>query len=143
LKLGAQLLEPIGGISFASMALKCASLGCVVLFLALASVSEAASEYRWTWLSGQAATVNFTGSYGTLGITSESNLPPGRQHAEMWCDPNSQSLFLYGGEGDPSTSYKTIFLFTLNIKIAKALLKYHAQLPKLENRAKAFVFQFI
>jgi N-acetylneuraminic acid mutarotase len=55
------------------------------------------STKQWTWLSGN-ATGGATGSYGTVGVSSASNLPPGRSYGSAWSDA-SGNLWLYGGEG--------------------------------------------
>jgi len=50
----------------------------------------------WTWMSGD-TTVNSTGSFGTKGIPSPSNKPPGVcENACTWLDANN-NLWVYGG----------------------------------------------
>jgi N-acetylneuraminic acid mutarotase len=68
----------------------------------------------WTWLKGYNGTTipNSEGSYGTIGVASSTNLPPGRDGAMKWTLNNK--LYLMGGyasgirndlwEYDPSTN---------------------------------------
>jgi N-acetylneuraminic acid mutarotase len=52
---------------------------------------------NWTWFKGYNGTTvqNSTGSYGTIGVTSSTNLPPGRAGAMAWTLNNK--LYLMGG----------------------------------------------
>jgi Kelch motif len=55
---------------------------------------------NWTWLKGYNGTTvpNSAGSYGTIGVPSSTNLPPGRNGASGWTLNNK--LYLMGGSGD-------------------------------------------
>jgi hypothetical protein len=55
----------------------------------------------WTWMSGS-DTANAPGAYGTVGVTSASNAPGGRESAVGWID-SSRNLWLFGGSGHDST----------------------------------------
>ena len=69
---------------------------------------------NWTWLKGYNGTTipNSAGSYGTIGVSSSTNLPPGRDGAMKWTLNNK--FYLMGGYGmgtlndlweyDPSTN---------------------------------------
>jgi len=50
---------------------------------------------QWTWVDG-ANVVNQSGSYGTKGTASPSNIPPPRNTATSWTD-TSGNLWLFGG----------------------------------------------
>jgi hypothetical protein len=52
---------------------------------------------EWTWVSG-AEIVNQSGSYGTLGKASASNVPGGRYYSSAWLGQNG-AFWLYGGAG--------------------------------------------
>ncbi len=59
---------------------------------------------QWTWVSGSdqaGSSSTVSGSYGSKGIASATNIPPGRDGAVSWMDP-SGNLWLFGGGGvDP------------------------------------------
>jgi len=55
----------------------------------------------WTWVSGSQL-VNQSGSYGTLGTASVSNVPGGRYYSSAWLGKDG-SFWLYGGAGFDST----------------------------------------
>jgi len=59
----------------------------------------------WTWVKGTTA-VNDTGNYGVIGVSSPTNLPPGRGLGiASWVD-TSGNLWMYGGAntiGGPNT----------------------------------------
>ncbi len=57
------------------------------------------SNSQWTWVSGT-STANDSGNYGTRGIGSTGNLPPGRQSMLTWKDANGY-LYIFGGLGGP------------------------------------------
>jgi N-acetylneuraminic acid mutarotase len=54
---------------------------------------------NWTWLKGYNGTTvpNSSGSYGTIGVPSSTNLPLGRELAMAWTLNNK--LYLMGGSG--------------------------------------------
>lgn len=57
-------------------------------------------EYRsgqWTWISGSMIE-NQSGTYGTLGVPSASNMPGARSSGVSWFD-SSGNLWLFGGYG--------------------------------------------
>jgi hypothetical protein len=59
---------------------------------------------RWTWMSGNAG-VNEPGVYGTKGVGSIANVPPGREAPVGWTDA-AGNLWLFGGGGrDASGNY--------------------------------------
>lgn len=61
------------------------------------------STNAWTWVSG-ADTANATGTYGTQGTASASNVPGGRQASVGWVD-NSNNFWLFGGFDLDSTGH--------------------------------------
>jgi hypothetical protein len=52
-------------------------------------------DLEWSWLAGPSAS-NQSGSYGTLGVPSASNLPPSRVGAVAWWGDDDR-FYLYGG----------------------------------------------
>ena len=52
---------------------------------------------EWTWISGSNS-VNQSGSYGTQGVASSTNVPGARERAISWTDA-SGNLWLFGGYG--------------------------------------------
>jgi hypothetical protein len=56
---------------------------------------------EWVWMNGS-DTVNATGVYGTLGVTTPGNTPGARYGAVTWTD-NQGNLWLFGGYGYDST----------------------------------------
>lgn len=59
---------------------------------------------EWTWMGGSNL-AGAAGSYGTLGVVAQANLPPGRQGTASWID-KSGNLWLFGGSifGTPKFS---------------------------------------
>ena len=55
----------------------------------------------WTWVNGNNTTDN-TGSYGTKGVASVTNQPPGRHIATAWSD-NAGNLWMFGGSSPLGT----------------------------------------
>jgi len=51
---------------------------------------------EWTWMGGS-STVTQTGTYGTLGVPSTNNIPPGRTAAAGWVDQGG-NFWMFGGE---------------------------------------------
>lgn len=51
---------------------------------------------EWAWMGGS-NTVTMAGVYGTLGVPSTGNIPPGRTAAAGWVD-RSGNFWLFGGE---------------------------------------------
>lgn len=56
---------------------------------------------QWTWMSGNSS-VNQSGSYGTIGVSSIAATPGSRAVAASWAD-KSGNLWLYGGYGYDSS----------------------------------------
>ena len=56
---------------------------------------------EWTWVSGSSSQ-DQSGSYGTRGVASPSNVPGARYDSVSWLDPRG-NLWLFGGYGIVST----------------------------------------
>jgi N-acetylneuraminic acid mutarotase len=58
----------------------------------------------WTWVTGS-STINASGTYGTKGAGSTSNIPGARMQSSMWLDSSGNS-WIFGGFGadNPATS---------------------------------------
>lgn len=61
---------------------------------------------QWTWLSGS-NTTNQTANYGTIGVTSSSNVPGARYAAAAWTADNGD-LFMFGGFGRTASGTGTL-----------------------------------
>jgi hypothetical protein len=65
----------------------------------------------WTWVSGSKVAGNPSpGVYGTQGVASATNVPPGRASAAFWVD-SSGNLWLFGGLYAPATNPFTSFSY--------------------------------
>jgi hypothetical protein len=51
---------------------------------------------EWTWVHGDSS-LNYSGNYGTMGVPSPTNKPPGIYEGAEWTD-NLGNFWLYGGE---------------------------------------------
>jgi N-acetylneuraminic acid mutarotase len=60
------------------------------------------SNGQWTWVSGSMSAYQ-PGVYGTLGVSSGSNVPGSRQTAVTWTD-SSGNFWLFGGNGIDSSN---------------------------------------
>jgi hypothetical protein len=60
---------------------------------------------EWTWMKGS-STENYEGSYGEMGVASETNNPPSRGWGFAHWTDNDGNLWLYGG-ADSETRYLT------------------------------------
>jgi PKD repeat protein len=56
------------------------------------------SKGEWVWVSGD-STINPVPLYGTRGVSSPLNKPPGKAGAVMWCDQNDH-IYVFGGNGN-------------------------------------------
>jgi hypothetical protein len=52
---------------------------------------------EWTWMKGR-DTISVSGIYGTMGVTTASNMPGSRIYNVFW-KKNNQQFWLFGGEG--------------------------------------------
>lgn len=55
------------------------------------------STNQWTWMKGDSIPDQL-GAYGTLGVSSSTNVPGARGYASGWADANG-NLWLFGGDG--------------------------------------------
>jgi N-acetylneuraminic acid mutarotase len=60
----------------------------------------APASNEWTWMSGSSMATG-TGVYGTQGVASSTNLPPGRGAAVTWTDGSGNLWLFGGGQNDP------------------------------------------
>ena len=68
------------------------------------------SSHQWIWQGGD-STLNPTGHWGTIGISSPLNKPNGRSGSVGWTD-NNNHLFLFGGLH--SSWYNDLWKFTID-----------------------------
>jgi hypothetical protein len=68
----------------------------LLLLFTIQSVTQAQNGGTWTWIHGD--TVAGTSNFGTKGISSPSNLPPGRYHPAFWKDLNG-NFWVFGNSG--------------------------------------------
>ncbi len=64
----------------------------VIFFLKL----NAQAPGEWTWMNG-VESMNFIGNYGTIGVASATNMPPGVYEAVEWTD-SQNNFWFYGGQ---------------------------------------------
>jgi hypothetical protein len=81
-------------------------LACILLFLGSANLLAQVGE--WTWVHGL-STSNSLGSYGSKGISSQSNEPPGMYEGCSWTDLNG-NFWLYGGI-NVSTAFQAMWKY--------------------------------
>jgi hypothetical protein len=60
------------------------------------------SAGEWTWMGGSAGS-NQNGNYGTLGVTSSTNIPGARSQSAVWVD-STGDVWLFGGIGYDGSS---------------------------------------
>ena len=53
----------------------------------------------WTWMGGNMS-INQYGVYGTLGVSSPSNVPGARYGAVGWFNLTDGSAWIFGGFGE-------------------------------------------
>ena len=70
----------------------------LIWFMILAICSNAQTTGEWTWMNGT-NTLNYLGNYGTKGVASITNKPPGVYEACEWTD-KSGNFWFYGGENN-------------------------------------------
>ncbi|GEM_PF-558954 len=66
----------------------------------------------WTWMSGSSS-INQSGSFGTLGVPSSSNVPRSREEAVGWVD-NSNDLWLFGGLTTSSQRHNDLWRYDIS-----------------------------
>ncbi|MFZ0393492.1 MAG: kelch repeat-containing protein [Terracidiphilus sp.] len=62
------------------------------------------SNGEWTWMSGS-DTANQLGSYGSLGVAAQGNVPGARTDSVTWTDAYG-NLWLFGGQGNDANGVK-------------------------------------
>jgi len=67
------------------------------------------SNGEWSWMGGSNL-AGAAGSYGTLGVAAQANLPPGRQGAASWID-KSGNLWLFGGSTFGTPKFNDLWEF--------------------------------
>jgi hypothetical protein len=68
------------------------------------------SNGEWTWMGGS-DTINPTGSYGTLGVPSATNVPPPRADASAWIDTVG-NFWLFGGMAGPAGYFNDLWKYS-------------------------------
>ncbi len=71
------------------------------------------SSNQWTWESGDTIQ-NPLGNWGTLGVTSPSNKPNGRDGAVGWADNKGHLYFRGGVSLGVATAYNDLWKFTID-----------------------------
>lgn len=69
--------------------------------------NENAFKGVWAWVSGSNS-INEAGNYGTISVSSTSNVPGARDSALSWSDSNG-NLWLFGGHYYDPTSHSIFF----------------------------------
>lgn len=75
---------------------------------------------EWRWISGS-DTANSAGNYGTQGIASVSNTPPGLFGGCMWVDKNG-TFWFFGGQDINSYVYNAMWKFIPDTSCIQAAL---------------------
>ncbi len=70
-----------------------------VCFIMLLSNTIAQTPGEWTWVNGDNS-MNYIGSYGTMGVPSPTNKPPGMYEGAEWTD-HLGNFWIYGGMHGP------------------------------------------
>ena len=78
--------------------MKLKQLLLAVNFLLTETQSETINYGNWTWISGSDLT-NQPGSYGVMGVPSNSNQPGARRFHSMVMDDVFQLIYFFGGNG--------------------------------------------
>ena len=69
------------------------------------------AQLKWNWISGTNVG-NQGGSYGTLGVSSSSNMPPSRWGAVSWWG-NDNRFYLFGGsQNGTNSNYSDLWVYT-------------------------------
>jgi hypothetical protein len=84
----------------------------LILLFTIQSVSYAQNGGTWTWIHGD-STQNLTGNYGTKGVSTPSNLPPGRYHPAFWKDLNG-NFWMFGMSHSPNIADMWMYNPTIN-----------------------------
>jgi N-acetylneuraminic acid mutarotase len=75
--------------------------------LAVPTCSLNAQTGEWAWMSGSSTVSPQNGFYGTKGVASSANVPPGRSDATEWRDA-SGNFWIFGGDGYASVGIYNI-----------------------------------
>ncbi len=70
------------------------------------------STNEWTWVSGDNFP-NAAGNWGTVGVSSPTNVPSSRGGGISWTDHNNH-LYLFGGANPWPSSYNDIWKYTID-----------------------------
>ena len=77
-----------------------------VNFLLTETQGQTITYGNWTWISGSNLT-NQPGSYGVMGVPSNSNQPGARRFHSMVMDDYNQQIYIFGGFGLAATTSGT------------------------------------
>jgi len=69
----------------------------------------------WKWVGGVQQTNNYGGNFGTKGVSSPTNKPPGLYEAIEWQDQKG-NFWLYGGTNNAVGFYDNMWKYDLTIK---------------------------
>ncbi len=68
----------------------------IVILFYFSSLSCFSQAGQWTWMGGSAGAVSSPGSFGTLGVPSATNVPPGIYEGVYWTDLQG-NFWIFGG----------------------------------------------
>lgn len=86
----------------------------LIILLQLAANTGAQTPGNWVWVSGSDSTSNL-GVFGTKGVPSPGNMPPGLYEACSWTDL-AGNFWLFGGDDINGGDYNTMWKFDPIIK---------------------------
>ena len=67
-------------------------------------------QLKWNWVSGTNIP-NHAGSYGTLGVSSPTNLPPARYGAVAWWGDDNR-FYMFAGHRYPAPAFGDLWVYT-------------------------------
>lgn len=79
------------------------------LWLCSASNVLHAQAGEWTWLKG-GSTINQTGNWGSMGVTSATTTPPSLFQTEFWTAQDG-TLWMYGGRDTDAHEYAALWKY--------------------------------
>lgn len=97
------------GFEFCASRMRRLGAFAVISILMISSRSLSAQTYEWAWMSGYTTAFPQTGFYGTKGVASLANMPPGREASTEWRDA-SGNFWIFGGD-----SYSTVGVSNLHL----------------------------
>jgi gliding motility-associated-like protein len=84
----------------------------IFIFLVLCKISCYSQAGEWTWMGGSMYGVSSPGNYGTQGIASPANVPPGIYEGFYWTDLQG-NFWIFGGVSGSSNVYNNLWKYNV------------------------------